>query len=69
VVPSISILAELPVAVVDKVVDKGGTRAAAESFLQFIYSPAGQGTRPVHGELRNHSDPTLAPRPPFRNAR
>jgi len=42
VVPSISILAEPPVAVVDKVVDKKGTRAAAESFLRFIYSPAGQ---------------------------
>jgi sulfate transport system substrate-binding protein len=42
VVPSISILAEPPVAVVDKVVDKRGTRAAAESLLQFIYSPAGQ---------------------------
>jgi sulfate transport system substrate-binding protein len=42
VVPSLSILAEPPVAVVDKVVDKRGTRAAAESFLNFIYSPAGQ---------------------------
>jgi sulfate/thiosulfate transport system substrate-binding protein len=42
VVPSNSILAEPPVAVVDKVVDKKGTRAAAESFLRFIYSPAGQ---------------------------
>ena len=42
VVPSISILAEPPVAVVDKVVDRKGTRAAAESFLNFIYSPAGQ---------------------------
>ena len=42
VVPSISILAEPPVAVVDKVVDKKGTRAAAEAFLKFIYSPEGQ---------------------------
>ena len=42
VVPSLSILAEPPVTVVDKVVDKRGTRAAAESFLNFIYSPAGQ---------------------------
>src|ERR1700687_4837368 len=42
VVPSVSILAEPPVAVVDKVVDKRGTRAAAESFLKFIYSPQGQ---------------------------
>ena len=42
VVPSISILAEPPVAVVDKVVDKKGTRAEAEAFLKFIYSPEGQ---------------------------
>jgi sulfate transport system substrate-binding protein len=41
-VPSVSILAEPPVAVVDKVVDKRGTRPAAEAFLNFIYSPAGQ---------------------------
>jgi sulfate/thiosulfate-binding protein len=42
VVPSISILAEPPVAVVDKVVDKHGTRAVAEAYLQYLYSPAGQ---------------------------
>jgi sulfate/thiosulfate transport system substrate-binding protein len=42
VVPSISILAEPPVAVVDKVVDKKGTRSSAEAFLKFIYSPQGQ---------------------------
>jgi sulfate transport system substrate-binding protein len=42
VVPSVSILAEPPVAVVDKVVEKKGTRAAAEAFLNFIYSPEGQ---------------------------
>jgi sulfate/thiosulfate-binding protein len=42
VVPSISILAEPPVAVVDKVVDKHGTRAAAEAYLQYLYSPEGQ---------------------------
>jgi sulfate transport system substrate-binding protein len=42
VVPSLSILAEPPVAVVDKVVDRKGTRAPAESFLQFIYSRQGQ---------------------------
>jgi sulfate/thiosulfate transport system substrate-binding protein len=42
VVPSISILAEPPVAVVDKVVDKKGTRAVAEAYLQFLYSPEGQ---------------------------
>ncbi|HLN24197.1 MAG TPA: sulfate ABC transporter substrate-binding protein [Patescibacteria group bacterium] len=42
VVPSISILAEPPVAVVDKVVDKHGTRAVAEEYLKFLYSPEGQ---------------------------
>ena len=42
VVPSISILAEPPVALVDKVVDKKGTRAAAEAYLQFLYTPEAQ---------------------------
>ena len=42
VVPSLSILAEPPVAVVDKVVDKHGTRKQAEAYLQYLYSPAGQ---------------------------
>ena len=39
VMPSISILAEPPVAVVDKVVDKRGTRAVAEAYLEYLYSP------------------------------
>jgi sulfate transport system substrate-binding protein len=38
VVPSVSILAEPPVAVVDKVVDKKGTRSAAEDYLKFLYA-------------------------------
>jgi len=42
VVPSISILAEPPVTLVDKVVDKRGTRKLAEAYLQFLYSDAGQ---------------------------
>jgi len=42
VVPSISILAEPPVAVIDKVVDRKGTRAIAEAYLQYLYSPEGQ---------------------------
>src|SRR5690606_29444309 len=42
VVPSISILAEPPVAVVDTVVDRRGTRQVAEAYLQYLYSPAGQ---------------------------
>jgi len=42
VVPSISILAEPPVAVVDKVVDKKGTREVAEAYLQYLYTDKGQ---------------------------
>jgi sulfate transport system substrate-binding protein len=42
VVPSVSILAEPPVAVVDKVVDRRGTRAVAEAYLEFLYTPEGQ---------------------------
>lgn len=42
VYPSLSIQAEAPVAVVDKVVDKKGTRQQAQAYLEFLYSPAGQ---------------------------
>jgi sulfate/thiosulfate-binding protein len=42
ITPSVSILAEPPVAVVDKVVDKKGTRAAAEAYVKFLYTPTGQ---------------------------
>jgi sulfate transport system substrate-binding protein len=42
VVPSVSILAEPPVAVVDKNVDKHGTSAAAEAYLKFLYTPEAQ---------------------------
>lgn len=42
VVPSISILAEPSVAVVDQVVDKKGTRALAQAYLEYLYSPIGQ---------------------------
>jgi sulfate transport system substrate-binding protein len=42
VVPSTSILAEPPVAVVDKVVDAHGTRKQAEEYLKYLYSPEGQ---------------------------
>jgi sulfate/thiosulfate-binding protein len=42
VVPSVSILAEPPVALVDKVADHRGTRKAAEAYLQFLYTPEGQ---------------------------
>ncbi|MGQ9366499.1 sulfate ABC transporter substrate-binding protein [Azospirillum sp. ST 5-10] len=55
VVPSLSILAEPPVAIVDAVVDRRGTRRIAEAYLRHLYSPEGQ-------ELaaRNHYRPRLA---------
>lgn len=42
VVPSLSVLAEPPVAIVDKVVDKRGTRQVAEAYLEYLYSEEGQ---------------------------
>ena len=42
VVPSLSILAEPPVTLVDKFADKHGTREIAQAYLEFLYSPAGQ---------------------------
>ncbi len=40
--PSVSILAEPPVTLVDKIVDRKGTRAVAEGYLQYLYSAEGQ---------------------------
>jgi sulfate transport system substrate-binding protein len=42
IVPSVSLKAEFPVSVVDKVVDQRGSRKLAEEYLQFLYSPEGQ---------------------------
>ena len=42
VMPSITILAEPPVAVVDAVVDRRGTRREAQAYLDFLYTPEGQ---------------------------
>ncbi len=42
VAPSVSILAEPPVALVDKVADRRGTRAVAEAYLKHLYSEEGQ---------------------------
>src|ERR1700710_727092 len=42
VYPSVSILAQPPVAVVDSVVDRKGTRAVAQAYLDFLYTPAAQ---------------------------
>jgi sulfate transport system substrate-binding protein len=42
VTPSLSILAEPPVAVIDRTVDRKGTRAVATAYLDYLYSPEGQ---------------------------
>jgi sulfate transport system substrate-binding protein len=60
VVPSVTIRTEPPVAVIDRIVDRRGTRAAAEAYLRFLYTPEAQeiaarnGYRPV--------DPAVAAR-------
>ena len=58
VVPSVSILAEPPVTVVDKVVDKRGTRKLAEAYLNYLYSPEGQDIAGKH--FYRPSDPKAA---------
>ena len=60
VVPSVSILAEPPVALVDKNVDKHGTRALAEAYLNYLYTPAGQEI--VAQNFYRPSDPAVAAR-------
>jgi sulfate transport system substrate-binding protein len=68
VVPSLSILAEPPVAVVDKWVDKHGTRQAAQAYLDFLYSPVGQRIaaknyyRPVNPADANPADVARFPK-------
>ncbi len=42
VIPSLSLRADFPVAIVDKVVDRKGTRKLATAYLQFLFSPQGQ---------------------------
>jgi sulfate/thiosulfate transport system substrate-binding protein len=42
VAPSLSILAEPPVALVDKIVDRRGTRRVAEAYLKYLYTPEAQ---------------------------
>ncbi|RFC32606.1 MAG: sulfate transport system substrate-binding protein [Candidatus Nitrotoga sp. MKT] len=57
--PAVSIVADLPVAVVDKVVDKRGTRKVAEAYLQYLYSPEAQDIAAQH-ELRPRDPAILA---------
>ena len=58
VYPPTSILAEPPVSVVDKVVDKRGTRAVATAYLEYLYSPEGQEIAARH--LYRPIDPAIA---------
>jgi len=60
VVPAQSILAEPPVAVVDRVVDRRGTRAVAEAYLQYLYSKEGQELAAQH--YFRPRDPEIAAR-------
>jgi sulfate transport system substrate-binding protein len=57
--PARTLLAENPVSVVDKVVDKRGTRKLAEAYLQFLYSDAGQEIAAKH-HLRPRNAAVLA---------
>lgn len=62
VVPPLSILAQCPVSVVDKVVDRNETRDLAEAYLSYLFSPVGQKLaakhyyRPIHPELADPAD-------------
>ena len=58
VYPSLSILAEPPVAVVDKVVEKRGTRLTAQAYLDYLYSEEGQQIAARHYYRPTH--PTVA---------
>ena len=62
VFPPFSILAEPPVAVVDKVVDRKGTRAVAQAYLDFLYTPEGQALAAKH-YYRPHDKTALAKAP------
>lgn len=59
VTPASSILAEAPVAIVERVVNKSGTRKAAEAYLRFLYSPEGQEIAAKHA-FRPRSAEVLA---------
>ena len=58
VYPSLSILAEAPVALVDKVVDKKGTRKQAQAYLDYLYSDEGQEIAAKH-HFRPRNDKVL----------
>ncbi|MGI6856204.1 thiosulfate ABC transporter substrate-binding protein CysP [Mesorhizobium sp. 1B3] len=58
VVPSVSLLAEFPVAIVDTVADKRGSRDLAKTYLDFLYTPEGQKILAENGNRPN--DPAVA---------
>ena len=60
VTPTLSILAEPPVSIVDKVVDKHGTRNVAEEYLKYLYSKEGQEIAAEH--FYRPRDPDVAAR-------
>ena len=59
VVPSVSLLAEFPVAIVDKVVDKRGSRDLAKTYLDFLYTEDGQRVAAEFGH-RVHNEKVAA---------
>jgi len=71
VVPSVSILAEPPVAVVDAVAKKHGTEQVARAYLEYLYSPVGQQLaarhyyRPIKPELADPRDVARFPKVNF----
>jgi sulfate/thiosulfate-binding protein len=71
VYPSISILAEPPVTVVDKNVDRKGTRKVAEAYLQYLYSDEGQEIagknfyRPINDKIKAKFEKALPKLPLF----
>jgi sulfate transport system substrate-binding protein len=71
VYPSISILAEPPVTVVDKNVDRKGTRKVAEAYLQFLYGDEGQEIagknfyRPINEKIKAKFEKSLPKLPLF----
>ena len=56
IVPSLSILAEPPVALVDRNVDKHGTREVAQAYLEYLYSPVGQRLAAKHYYRPRHPE-------------
>jgi sulfate transport system substrate-binding protein len=60
VAPSVSIVAEPPVSVVDKEVDRHGTRAVAEAYVRYLYSAEGQEIAARH--FYRPRDPAVAAR-------